>query len=108
MKTSADFIEFVVDQLSSWRNVTARRMFGGAGLYCDDIMFGLVAGDTAYLKVDDTNREQFVLAGSRPFKPYRNKATTMSYYEIPPDVLENRSTLGAWAELSLRIQKAKK
>ena len=30
-------------------------MFGGGGVYHDGVMFGLVASDTLYLKVDETN-----------------------------------------------------
>ena len=64
MSVSDEFLEFVVDQLSSWGGVTARKMFGGAGLYRDGKMFGLIADDVAYLKVDDSNRPEFVAAAA--------------------------------------------
>jgi DNA transformation protein len=99
---------YVLDQLSGWGNVTARRMFGGAGLYRDGKMFGLIADDVAYLKVDESNEQAFVEAGSTPFKPYPDKPATMSYYEIPPDVLEDPETLIRWARQSLAIQKKKR
>ncbi|MCJ7729482.1 MAG: TfoX/Sxy family protein, partial [Sedimentisphaerales bacterium] len=83
---------------------------GGAGLYCDGTMFGLIADDVAYLKVDDSNREDFVKAGASPFNPYPDKvkATVMSYYEIPADVIENPTVLTEWAERSLAIARKKK
>jgi DNA transformation protein len=108
MTVSNDFLEYILDQLSGWGEVTARRMFGGAGLYRNDKMFGLVADDVAYLKVDETNKDRFLKAGSAPFKPYPDKPTTMSYYEIPPDILENPEELIAWSEESLSIQKKRK
>jgi DNA transformation protein and related proteins len=107
MSVSDEFLAYVLDQFAAWGNVTARRMFGGAGLYRDGKMFGLVADDVAYLKVDDSNRADFVAAGSSAFRPYPDKATTMSYYEIPPDVLEQPEELCAWAKRSLAIQKKK-
>ena len=64
MSVSDEFLLYVLDQFSDWGNVSARRMFGGAGLYRDGKMFGLIADDVAYLKVDDSNREEFVQAGS--------------------------------------------
>ena len=69
-------------------------------------MFGLVADDVAYLKVDDSNRADFVKAGSSPFNPYPEKGLTavMSYYEIPPEVLENPAELSQWAQRSFDIQ----
>ena len=110
MAISDEFMDYVIDQLSAWGDVSARKMFGGAGLYRDGTMFGLIADDVAYLKVDDSNREDFVKAGSLPFNPYPDKAKSvvMSYYEIPADVLENRDLLARWAGRSLAVAKKKK
>ena len=108
MAVSDEFLEYLIDQLRLLGHVTARRMFGGAGLYCAGRMFGLVAGDVPYLKVDDSNREDFVKKGSSPFTPFPDKAQTMSYYEIPADVLEDPSLLAQWAQRSLDIARKKK
>lgn len=110
MAVSDEFVNYVIYQLAGWAEVSTRRMFGGAGLYCEGAMFGLIADDVAYLKVDETNREDFLKAGSTPFKPYPDKAksTIMSYYEIPVDVLENPDKLAEWAQRSLAIAKKKK
>lgn len=107
MPVSDDFLEYVLDQFSEWGGVTARRMFGGAGLYRDRKMFALVADDVAYLKVDDSNREEFERAGSSAFKPYADKPVEMSYYEIPPEVLEDTEELVRWAKRSLAIQRGR-
>jgi DNA transformation protein len=110
MAVSEEFIDYVIAQLAAWGDVSARRMFGGAGLYCGGTMFGLIADDVAYLKVDASNREDFVKAGSSPFNPYPDKVKTavMSYYEIPADALENPDELARWAERSLAIARKKK
>lgn len=108
MTVSEGFLEYVLDQLSRWGGVSVRRMFGGAGLYRDGKMFGLVADDIAYLKVDETNREKYKAAGSSPFKPFPNRPTVMSYYEVPGDILENPEDLIEWAVESLSIQMKQK
>jgi len=110
MGVSDGFLEYVIDQLSGLGTVTARRMFGGAGLYSDGLMFGLVADDVAYLKSDDMNREDFIRAGSKPFMPFpeKGKSMVMPYYEIPPEILENPDDLAMWARRSLSIQKRRK
>ncbi len=108
MGVSDDFLEYVVEQLALLGHVTVRKMFGGAGLYCDGKMFGLVADDVPYLKVDDSNRDDFVKAGSGPFVPFPDKAVAMSYYEIPADVLEDPAVLAQWARRSLDIARKKK
>jgi DNA transformation protein len=108
MSISDEFLQYVLDQLSGWGKVKARKMFGGAGLYRDGKMFGLIADDGAYLKVDGSNRKAFERAGSLPFKPYLDKPTTMSYFEVPPDVLEDPNELIKWAKRSLAVQTRKK
>jgi len=110
MAVSDEFIEYVVDQLAGWGEVSARKMFGGAGLYCDGVMFGLIADDIAYLKVDDSNREDFIKAGSSAFNPYpeKVKSAVMSYYEIPADILEDAEHLGKWAERALIVARKRK
>jgi len=109
MAVSNEFLAYVVEQLSLLGEVTVRRMFGGAGLYCEGRIFGVVADDVAYLKVDNSNREDFVRAGSAPFNPYPEIATgRSSYYEIPAEVLEDRQVLAAWAARSLAVARKKK
>lgn len=108
MPVSDEFADFVIGQLSAWGDVSVRRMFGGAGLYCEGTMFGLIADDVAYLKADDSNHDDFLQAGSSAFQPYPDKKATMSYYEIPADVLENRDELAIWAQRSLAVAKKKK
>ena len=104
MSVSNEFLEYVRDQFREWGEVSVRKMFGGAGLYCDGKIFGLVADDVVYLKVDDSNRERYETAGSKPFKPWEDQSMTMSYWELPPDVLESPSELSEWADSSLAIQ----
>jgi DNA transformation protein len=90
------FATFVVDQLSELGNITARKMFGGVGLYCDDVFFGLIA-DHLYLKVDDQTRSLFEKAGGMPFRPYADRPGTMQYYSVPVDILESAPALVEWA-----------
>ncbi len=100
MPVSEEYLQFILDQLAGLQGVSARRMFGGAGLYREGRMFGLVADDRAYLRVDDSNRASFEDAGSGPFHPYGKKAV-MPYYEVPIDVLEDPEDFCAWAERAL-------
>ena len=53
MTATADFADYAVELLGAAGRVAARRMFGGYGLYCDGVMFALIADDVLYLKADD-------------------------------------------------------
>ena len=78
-------------------------MFGGVGLYANEVFFGIVAANTLYFKVDDTNRRDYEIAASHPFKPYNDKPMTMPYYNVPADVLEDRDTLARWATQAVAV-----
>jgi DNA transformation protein and related proteins len=44
--------EFIHDLFQPFGAATVPRMFGGAGLFVDGVMFGLVSGGQIYLKAD--------------------------------------------------------
>ena len=94
------FVKYILDMLSDLGDVRSRAMFGGYGIYHDDVMIGLIANSVFYLRVDDQNRGAFETAGSKPFTYRRKgqkKAVAMSYWEAPVDVLENREALCEWS-----------
>ena len=97
----------MLEQLRYTGPVTARSMFGGAGLYCDGLFFALIDDDTLYFKVDDTNRADFEAAGMGPFRPYGDERA-MQYYQVPVEVLEDPDRLRTWAEKALAVARRKK
>jgi DNA transformation protein and related proteins len=97
------FRQFVLDQLEELGDVTARSMFGGVGLYCRGLFFGIIAGDVLYLKVDDTTRPEYERAGMGPFRPYPHRGGSMKYYEVPVSVLESGSDLARWARKAVAV-----
>jgi DNA transformation protein and related proteins len=98
LKVSTAFRAFVLDQLEELGPVTSRSMFGGVGLYCRDLFFGIIARDVLYLKVDDVTRGAYVRAGMEPFRPYPTRPASMQYYAVPVDVLESAGDLVTWAQ----------
>jgi DNA transformation protein len=78
-------------------------MFGGIGLYSEDLFFGIIARDTLFLKVDDTNRVDFINAGMQPFKPSGEDAGTMKYYAVPLEVLESVAELERWTHRAIQV-----
>ena len=71
--------------------VQIRRMFGGQGVYRDDLMFALVAAGELYLKTDDESVAFFREAGSRvPYEKARDGSRTLtSYWLMPESALED-------------------
>jgi DNA transformation protein len=96
------FSEFVRDQLSGLGPVRVRRMFGGGGVYLDGLMFGLIAGDTLFLKSDDINRAMFEDEGMGPFV-YDGKRgpVTMSYWQVPERLYDEPDAMLEFARAAL-------
>jgi DNA transformation protein len=108
MPLRRDFLDHIADQLRSFGPVTVRRMFGGAGLYHGERMFGLVADDVLYFKVDDASRADYLAAGAKPFTYRRRlgRATLPTYYEVPASILDDADTLADWARAALAATEA--
>ena len=109
------FVDSLLDLLIPLGEVTARRMFGGHGIYKDDAMFGLVAHDRFYIKSDDENKDAFIARGCEPFVfgARNDKSPIVSkYYEPPESAFTNAQKMKPWAmlgiEASRRAPKKKK
>jgi DNA transformation protein len=104
MSVSADYLAYVVDQLSHSTKVTSRRMFGCFGLYGDNLFFGLIDDDVLYLKVDDSNRMDYTSRGCAAFQPLPDpNVQSMNYFSVPPEVLEDADELRLWARKSIAV-----
>jgi DNA transformation protein and related proteins len=105
--------EFIRDLFAPFGPVTVRRMFGGAGIYCDGLMFGLVFDGAIYLKVDEASIPDFEREGSRPFV-YSRKGTggivehSLPYWRLPERLYDDPDDLAIWAARALAIQERKK
>ena len=99
---SAAIVEHCLELLAPLGVVRARRMFGGHGLYCDELFFALIAADRLYLKVDDESRPAFVAAGCEPFVyDAKSKALAMGYWSAPADAMESPALMQPWAQQAL-------
>jgi DNA transformation protein len=107
MAVGSDYLQYVLEQLSALEHVSSRRMFGGIGLYCDGVFFGLIDNDTLFFKVDDSNRGDYTARNMAPFRPFADKPDlSMSYFEVPADALEDRDELAIWARKSVAVATA--
>lgn len=98
---SADLIAHLLDVASDFGALSARRMFGGHGVYHDGVMIGLISGDVLYLKIDDQTRERFRAAGSEPFLYTRRGETVpTSYWSVPEAAMDSSQEMTPWLVLA--------
>jgi DNA transformation protein len=96
------FRDFVLDQLSELPGLTSRAMFGGYGLYCGKVFFGIVHKGRLYFKTNTTTAPRYREREMKPFRP-NAKQTLKAYYEVPVDVLEDAGELTIWAQLASNL-----
>lgn len=98
MRDPDRFTVFILELLESVGAVSARRMFGGVGLFHGGVMFGLIVREELFLKVGDANRPAYEAASESPFS-YETKNgthTLASYWRCPPDLLDDGDTFRSW------------
>ena len=103
--------DFLRDLFSSFRPVTVRRMFGGAGLYADGVMFALLSsGGTLYLKVDDSNESDFLRENLPSFAPMMKSGrhAVMPYRQMPERLYDDPDELALWAARALAAAQRQK
>jgi DNA transformation protein and related proteins len=101
--------DFIRELFSQFRPVTMKRLFGGAGLYSESLMFGLVFDGAIYLKVDETSIPDFEREGSQPFVYTRAKSPgrvgrhSLSYWRLPERLYDDPDELAVWAARAFSI-----
>lgn len=107
------FHDFVRELLAELGPVTIKRLFGGAGVYLDGVMFGLIADDTLHLKADDALKRDLAAEGSGPFVwtpasgSKAGEAVPFSYWRLPEAALDDPEEAVRWARRALDVARAK-
>jgi DNA transformation protein and related proteins len=106
--------EFIGELFAQFRPVTVRRMFGGAGIFAEGLMFGLVFDGAIFLKVDAASIPDFEREGCTPFVYTRARSRgrvgrhSLSYWRMPERLYDDPDELAAWAGRAFAIAQRKK
>lgn len=102
-------IEQAVELFDGIGLVSHRKMFGGAGLYAQGVMFALIADDEIYLKVDEAFAETLAGMESAPFVyEGKGKPVQMSYWRLPETALDDADEAVSLATRALECALAAK
>ena len=97
-----EFVAHCLELLGSVGAARSRRMFGGHGIYVDELFVGLIAFERLYLKADASTRASFKAAGCQPFVyDGAGKSVTMGYFSAPEEAMESSPPMQPWARLAL-------
>ncbi len=103
MPVDTEFLAHCLELLGAAGSARARRMFGGHGLYVDELFVALLIGDVLYLRTDDETREAFRAASSAPFDyaTRDGQRIVMSYWAAPQEAMESPALMLPWARLAI-------
>jgi DNA transformation protein len=102
--------QFAIDLFAPMGEVVVRRMFGGAGVYAEGVMFALVTGyGEICVKTDDAMREDLRAAGCSPFRytfpsgPRAGETVEMGYWRLPESALDDPDEATEWGRKALAV-----
>lgn len=120
MPLSPGFIDYAIELVGGLGRVEAKRMFGGAGLYRDGVMFAILDDDALFFRVDGDLQAEMQAQGSVPWAHSIKRdgsVRDMGYWRMPetaaddPDeaaALARRSFAAALKRSGLRAEKPKR
>ena len=106
--------EFIRDLFAAFGPVSVRRMFSGAGIFAEGLMFGLVVRDMIYLKADKANIADFERESCTSFTYARGKKSgrpsehTLPYWRLPERLYDDPDELAVWARRAFAAAERKK
>src|SRR5690242_338095 len=105
MAASAEYVAFLAEQMAGFGAVTTKRMFSGAGIFRNGLMFALVAGDVLYFKTDEAGQAAFRARGLGPFtygtKTGERKLT--SYWQAPESCFDDDAEMTEWCQRAYAV-----
>lgn len=109
MAVSSSFLDQLRDLFAPLGVVTAKKMFGGASIYADGILFALVDNDVLYLKADDATKARYAAEGLKPFT-YEGQTgpVSMSYWRAPERLYDEPDEMLEWAREAISVAAASK
>jgi DNA transformation protein len=92
----------IADIFAAFGSVRLKKMFGGHGIYADDLCFALEISGEIFLKADAETEGRFAAAGSRPFTYERaGKPASLGYWRLPDEAFDDDEELRRWSDLAL-------
>ena len=103
MAVSESLVALLQEQLEPLGRITFRRMFSGAGVYGDGVIFALILRGTLHFRVDDRNRAAYEAEGMAPFS-YEAQGRIRqigAYWRVPERLFDEPDEMIEWARAAL-------
>ena len=103
MAYDPDFGEWLREHFAGLGPIEIKRMFGGAAVYANGLIFALLDDGVVWLKVDEENEPALRAAGSRQFTyPTKDgQVMSMAYWSLPETAADDPDEALTWARSSI-------
>ncbi|OEZ89918.1 hypothetical protein JAB8_22210 [Janthinobacterium sp. HH106] len=91
MASQQGTVDFLLEQMAGAGSLSAKKMFGEYGVYCDGKMFAIVADDRLFIKPTEAGRAWISKLGTLPEAPPYPQAKP--YYLISGELWNEREWL---------------
>lgn len=104
MATQNEFVSYLLEELQPLGLAASKQMFGGYGLFMNDLMFALVTDETLYLKSGPEIDSLFDELNLPSFSYLRQgKQISLSYRLAPDSILDDPQELCEWVRRSYQV-----
>ena len=108
MATDPATVDVILEAISGAGDVSARKMFGEYGVYCDGKIIGLICNDQFFLKITEAGRVYIETPEEGPAYPGAKPS-----FVIPEDRWDDREWMSgvvaaSWPEMPMPKPKKKK
>ena len=103
MAYDPDFGEWVREHFAALGPLEIKRMFGGAAVYANGLIFALLDDGVIWLKADEVNAPLLAEAGARQFTYLTRDGSmmAMAYWSLPESALDDAGEAADWARKSI-------
>ena len=97
------FGEWVREHFAALGPLEIKRMFGGASVYANGLIFALLDDGVVWLKADEVNAPLLQAAGARQFtySAKDGQEMAMAYWSLPENALDDPDEAVDWARQSI-------
>lgn len=106
MPVTEEAVRRLLAPLEAVRDITSRKMFGGVGLYCEGVFFGVIDDDRLYFKSDGETAPRYDEAGAAQWVIEGPNGGPMPYRETPAGL--SGEELGEWIDAAVGAARRKK
>jgi DNA transformation protein and related proteins len=91
-----------LELLASVGRPRARRMFGGHGIYVDELFVAIIANEQLFLKADARTAPRFEAAGCAAFcYDAKGRSVSLGYWSAPEEAMDSPEGMRPWAMLAM-------